>query len=251
LIDIQARLQDGLKRVRELRRIVAQLRVISRSPSQRRHAIRWLKSLRKDYLLNEPSPWITFDAIDFLTDFIHKQEPRTGPVRVFEYGSGGSTLFWQRHGARCVSIEHDATWFDVVRSRIDATRVDYRLITPRPSETSGERDPADPTAYASGDAACRAYDFRDYATAISTFPDQHFAIVLVDGRARPSCVMHAAPKVRPGGVLVLDNAEHEYYTRKARVYLEGFRRIELTGVLPSSLSFTRTDVYIRADLRSG
>ncbi len=245
MIAFHSRLSAALERVRNLRRVVTQLRVIGRSPSQRRHAIRWLRSLRKDYLLDEPSPWITFDAIDCLTEIIRRQRARTGPLRVFEYGSGGSTLFWQRQGAHCVSIEHDPTWFGVVRSRIDSKRVDYRLIVPRQSDSSNDRDPSDPTKYASGDAACQSYDFREYATAISTFPDEHFDIVLVDGRSRPACIMHAAPKVRSGGVLVLDNAEHEYYTRKAGAFLREFRRSEFPGVLPNSMSFTRTDVYVR------
>jgi hypothetical protein len=231
--------------LRTASQIAAQLRVIVRSPSQRRHALRWLESLRKGYLLDKPSPWITFDAIDFVSDFIRRQKARGEPLRVFEYGSGGSTLFWQGHGAECISIEHDATWSEIVRSRIDPRRVDYRLIAPRQTEEGGSRDPADPTAYAS--SASRTLDFRDYASAIDAFPDRYFPIVLVDGRARPSCMMHAAPKVQARGLLVLDNADREYYTSKLGKYLTSFRRIELAGVVPNTMGFTRTDVYVRED----
>jgi hypothetical protein len=217
---------------------------IARSPTQRKHLVRWLRSLRRGYLLDEPSPWITFDAIDYISDFIARQRG-AAPLRVFEYGSGGSTRFWQAHGAECVSIEHDPEWFATVHSRIDPARVEHRLVTTEPAEGDAGGDPADPTAYVSGGSGFRGQTFRRYVGAIDAFPDAYFTIVLIDGRARPSCVKHAGPKIRPGGLLVLDNAELEYYTRQTGPYLRDFRGIEFRGALPTTLAFTQTNVYVK------
>ncbi len=210
-------------------------------PDQRKHALRWARSLAPGYLLEEPSPWLTFDAIDFLAG-------RVGDgARVFEYGSGGSTLFWVSLGATCVSIEHDPEWFDLIRERLGGTGlVDYRLIQPEPvMETGAVGDPSDPRGYASDDPRYRGYSFRKYASRIDEFPDGYFDLVLIDGRARPSCILHAAPKVKVGGMLVLDNAERAYYTEKASGFLLSFRPHRFAGVVPGVEVPSVTTVYVR------
>jgi hypothetical protein len=68
------------------------------SHRQRRHLFRWLSSINKDYLFSTPAPWMPFDVIEFLGEQL-----RIG-THVFEYGSGGSTLFWVSRGAICVLI---------------------------------------------------------------------------------------------------------------------------------------------------
>src|SRR3954469_21096963 len=50
-------------------------------------------------------PWWTFPAIDAVERWI---TARNGNVRVFEYGSGASTVWLARRAAHVVSIEHDA-----------------------------------------------------------------------------------------------------------------------------------------------
>jgi len=226
-----------------------------RSDSQRKYVGRWLRSLRPNYLLDAPLPWITFDAIAFIRGRL------TRTSRVFEYGSGGSTLFWVRLRATCVSIEHDPQWYKVVQDRLDrgvgaglkpaptgsplqGGEVDYRLIEPECGVTAAG-DIADPTCYLSDDANYRGCAFRAYASQIDSFPDGYFDLVLVDGRARPACIMHGAPKVRPGGMLVLDNADRAYYTAQTQPYLRNFQRLEFSGAVPVNAEFSRTDIYIR------
>jgi hypothetical protein len=211
------------------------------SPGQRKHLLRWLRSRRPDYVLDAAVPWLTFNAIDEL----RRRLPPNAVV--FEYGSGGSTLFWLKHRAHCTSVEHDARWFALVRQRVGSNaRHDYRLVPPdaeQPART--DQDAADPKAYRSIDAAFRQHTFKAYARQIDEFPNGHFDVVLVDGRARPSCLMHAAPKVKRGGLLILDNAERDYYTAQAKSYLRDFERAEFFGAGPSVNAMWRTDIYGR------
>src|SRR5688572_9711262 len=97
------------------------------SPTQRRHFFRWVSSGRPRYLLNHAAPWITFDAIDFL-------KARARPdMRVFEFGSGGSTLFWASLGAQVTSIEHNPAWYEILKPRLAGnSRIDCRLVLPQP-----------------------------------------------------------------------------------------------------------------------
>ena len=61
-----------------------------------------------------PLPWYTYAAIDFL-------EGRTRPdMRVFEYGSGNSTLWWGSRTEQVVACEHDKAWYDRMVSVLPA-----------------------------------------------------------------------------------------------------------------------------------
>ena len=46
-----------------------------------------------------------------------------------------------------------------------------------------------------------------YAAQISGFPDGCFDLIIIDGAERNECIRAAASKVRPGGWIVVDNAE--------------------------------------------
>ena len=47
--------------------------------------------------------------------------------------------------------------------------------------------------------------FDDYVAAINDELDNSLDLVIVDGRARVECVRRAMPKVKPGGLLLLDD----------------------------------------------
>lgn len=170
-------------------------------------------------------------------------------MRVFEYGSGGSTLFWLRYGALYVSIEHDLDWYSLVRQRLTPEQehlIDYRLVLPELVKDSGwQGDPADPESYTSSDEPFYGYSFRKYVTQIDAFPNEYFDFILIDGRARPSCIKHSVPKVKVGGLLVLDNADRSYYTSKTQVYLQDFFLHEFYGVGPLVREMWKTNIYKR------
>jgi hypothetical protein len=210
------------------------------SPSQRKHAFRWLMSLRRYYLLDARMPWITFDAIDYLKVHLVPK------ARVFEYGSGGSTLFWLNHCEECVSIEHNPDWYKLMHPRIkEMDKIDYRLVLPDPAEDKEALDTSDPNQYLSKDSLSIGYDFRNYVCQIDAFPDYYFDVVSIDGRARPSCIKHSVTKVNVGGILILDNAERAYYFSKIKGFLKNFDKKEFFGVGPSVASMWKTDIYLR------
>ena len=213
------------------------------SSSQRRYAHRWLCSCRRNYLLNAQLPWLSFDAIEYLTPRL-----REG-MRVFEYGSGGSTLFWLAHGASCFSIEHDSEWYAILRQRLTSKQsIDYRLILPEIEKASGWLgDPADPEDFSSADEAFQGYSFRKYVAQIDSFPDEYFDLVMVDGRARPSCIKHSVSKIKQGGFLVLDNADRSYYLSHTRAYLRDFQLLEFFGLGPGPgmPEMWKTSIYTR------
>lgn len=216
--------------------------VLLRTGGQRKHVFRWLRSLGRGYLIDKPCPWITFDATDVLRASV------SPGIRVFEYGSGGSTLFWVTFDpSLVVSIEHDAGWFSEVSQKLgDSSPVDYRLVQPaRHHEEPDSSDPADPDGYVSGDPSLARCSFREYVSQIDAFPDGYFDVVMIDGRARASCIKHGARKVRVGGVLVLDNSDRAYYSARTSRYLLGFERRDYPGAIPRSPMLSITSVFTR------
>ena len=213
---------------------------ILRNPSQRKHLRRWVSSLHKDYFIDQKMPWFVYDAIDLLDT-----EDLAGK-RVFEYGSGGSTLFWLKKGAHCVSVEHDPDWYQRARLVIPAKSfIDYRLVLPEPDlpELGHKKDYADPNDFVSAEYATHAVNYEKYVRQIDEFPDGYFDIVLVDGRARPSCIKHSIRKVNLNGLLILDNSDRSYYSTHTQPFLSQFSKQTFEGVGPVNPSCWSTTLF--------
>ena len=209
--------------------------------TQRKHTFRWLRSRKQDYLFYTPSPWLVFDAIDYIQFRMFKG------INVFEYGSGGSTLFWLSYGANVISIEHDSQWYNSMIERLQSYKlIDYYLINPEKIENEEKHeDPSDPENYTSKSDIYNSFSFYNYVSQIDTFPDQYFDIILIDGRSRPSCIKHSVLKIKIGGMVILDNADRDYYLLKTEKFLSNFSKIEFYGVGPSIGGTWKTNIYIR------
>jgi hypothetical protein len=212
--------------------------------------LEWKRQVQSTkYPLDLDLPWLTLVAKNCMQDYLQQRDKKD--VRVFEYGSGGSSLFFLKHAGMVVSVEHDAAWFEKVKQVVHAralTGWEGLLIGPEPLEAGNgtDRRKDNPLDYVSEDPTYAQFQWRRYASAIDRFPENHFDIVLVDGRARPSCLYHSLRKVKQGGLLVLDNAEREYYLSGGVIPREEFRLIcSAQGALICTNQFTKTNVYLR------
>jgi hypothetical protein len=171
---------------------------------------------------------------------------------VFEYGSGGSTLFWLEKGVNCVSIEHDPGWYVQIKNLTQNYKaLDYRLVEAEPiaESTYGIVNPdySNPDHYISAEYELHKVHYKNYVCQIDSFNDNYFDIVLIDGRARPACIKHSFDKVKSGGMLILDNADREYYTKKTTTFLKNFECCSFFGVGPKSEVFGVTAVYFKKE----
>jgi FkbM family methyltransferase len=199
----------------------------------------WERSLQGEAnSLADRRPWITFDAALPVERLVNRGS------RVFEYGCGGSTLFFADRVGELFSVEHDPDWLTRVQKemhgRTDVSWTSY-LAPPSPRPVPSTFPPSDPDAYATTDMRYSDFSFREYAASIDVHEDNSFDLVLIDGRARPSCFKHALHKVKFGGTIVLDNAERPQYCyveELARAF--GFEIEEFWGPGPYNLYFWRT-----------
>lgn len=132
-------------------------------------------------------PYIVRKAIGVL-DFL------LGPSdEVFEWGSGGSTVWIAQRVKRVVTVDHDPKWHDAVIEKAKRagvrSRITFHLITPL------QIDP--------------------YADVITAY-HQDWDAIIIDGKSetRGSCTVEAIERVKPGGFIMLDNSEASKASRE-------------------------------------
>lgn len=129
-------------------------------------------------------PWLAQGAVRFLD-----RELR-GEGSGLEWGSGRSTAWFARRLARLTSVEMDAAWYAKVRAKVEGS-VDLRHIPIEHGLREETPDFPRPTPR--------------YVAVIDEWDDASLDFVLVDGHYRLACVRGALPKLRPGGLLAIDN----------------------------------------------
>ncbi len=197
-----------------------------RFPESARFAPAWMLSLlRGRSALEDQVPWIPYVARAWLSSHLKPS------MRVFEYGSGGSTVFLGRRVKQVISVEHDPTWCARLRQVLaeeHLTNCELLLREPArqplPCGVNGR-------SYASSKPEYARMSFENYVRAIDAYPDESFDLVVVDGRARTSCLLHAVAKVRVGGRLVLDNSDNREYAETMNA-LNDYPRTDLRGFGP-------------------
>lgn len=151
-------------------------------------------------------PWWTYDAVDAVDGFL---AARGGTARVFEYGSGASTLWLARRAGSVDAVEHEPAWAARVRELLATTpglRCAPVVHVPHVPVVAGTQQPEVASAAPSG----QGLDFAAYVRAIDGV-DGEFDLVLVDGRARAEVLRHVLDRVSPGGLVLLDDAQRRRY----------------------------------------
>jgi len=187
----------------------------------------------------EKLPWLCFSAIDRIKKILHPN------MTVFEYGSGASTLFWSSRVKAVISIEHDKVWYEKTgRDLAEAgvSNVTYILSEAEPDSTYQTKSYKDPGHYISDDHNFRGKNFESYVKQIDKFDDHYFDMIIIDGRARPSCIAHSLQKVKTNGFIIIDNTDRKYYLEPFQFNAGNWARWDFTGPVPYSRNFSKTTI---------
>ena len=198
-----------------------------------------------------PVPWITYPAFRQLERIV-----KPG-ARVFEYGCGGSSLWWASHAAEVVSVEHDSGWAARVAESAPAN---LKVVTRVREEACSEArqaavapffaDPPElPLSHDEGHNVMHGLmnpEFVAYATEITEYEPQSFDVVIVDGMARALSAWLAAQYVKPDGIIVFDNSDRWQYNGAFRqLNAAGFRRVDFYGPGPVNRLEWCTSLFVR------
>ena len=189
--------------------------------------LNYLKSLlgfqNSTLLMNLDLPWWPFSAIKYIEDKIENQQ-----FKVFEWGSGASTVWLSRRVQSVLSIEHDEDWSKTVNSELllrGLINVSLYTIPPQVS-----RSPK----VLSGKTGFENLDFYDYVESINDHGE--FDLIVIDGRARVDCWIQASRHLNKGGLIVFDNYNRSRY----KIDTTGFKVVYFSGLTPASLWSTHT-----------
>ncbi|MDO9582623.1 MAG: hypothetical protein Q7J24_05875 [Desulfomicrobium sp.] len=154
-----------------------------------------------------PIPWYTYPAIEYLSQF------DTNGLHVFEYGCGNSSLFWARKGAQVWSVEHDAQW----HARMSEQSSLLRGLILRTDKSA-------------------------YAQAVNE-PGGMFDIIIIDGVWRNECAAEAMSKIKPGGLIILDNSD--WYTDVSDfLRTKGYFQVDFNGFGPINPYCWTTSIFL-------
>lgn len=176
----------------------------------------WFRTLKEGQCVDKngsPIPWWSYSFIVFL-------EPRLSrTMKVFEYGSGHSTLWLARRVGSIVSMEISRHWYELIKKTLPVNaKIELR------------------ENYVKGD---------DYAL-LAGSRSAKFDIVVVDGRDRARCAMNAIDALTTEGVIIWDDADQPQM-REGREFLKGkgFRQLSFVGTGPQHHGAHSTCVFYR------
>lgn len=205
-----------------LRRSLTGIAHMIKSP---RDGGRWIRDkLNPSTPIRLGLPWVSWPAIDHLAGVV------LPGMRVFEWGGGGSTVFWLSKGCHVTTVESSLEWMTIIQAEIDrrgfAARFEIRLVE------AGAMKPERVQQYIREVHRGTPWD-----------------IVLVDGvdeayLGRMDCLREVPLPgvVRPRGLLVLDDSWRDAHAVAPQI-LQGWQRTVFKGLGPCRPGVTQTDVY--------
>lgn len=130
--------------------------------------------------LTAGEPWIVPDALTYLEGIV---EPTW---EVFEWGAGGSTVWFAKHCSVVTTIEQSQKWTADIKGKLKRRSLDNVALQYIPIRSTDD----------------------DYADAILSCPDRTFNLISVDGEVakRDRSLSHSWARVVPGGWVMLDNS---------------------------------------------
>jgi hypothetical protein len=203
---------------------LSRLGVMNDTPPSRDNRLRhWAYSLTKAYdslaIAELDVPWWTYRAIDVVDSWL-SAHPK--PIRVYEYGSGASTLWLSRRADEVYTVEHHRGFAEHIAPTLAGQpNIHMRIVEPVPSSSpvvSSQKE---------GNADL---DFADYVNSIGAV-DGAFSLIVIDGRAREACLRAAIPRLDPDGLIVFDNTRRRRY--REAIAAAGVHERVLRGLTPT------------------
>lgn len=160
---------------------------------------------------HNPIPLYTYPSIEYLNqfDFHHK--------RIFEFGSGNSTLYWLGQGADVVSVEHNQDWIDGLFLALKNFPNHQHIFANKKNK---------------------------YINSILQFADFYFDLIIIDGAfSRYLCAKNVITKIKKNGLIILDNSD--WYPNTAKFLKEnlGFIQVDFYGFRACKIETATTSLF--------
>lgn len=177
----------------------------------------WFKSFSNKQSVdqeNNPIPWMTYSAIDFLKSRLHNN------FRVFEYGCGFSTLWWSKRVHRVIACEHNLAWVKYITRHLPKNAEIIHVDLSKGI---------------------------DYASLVEN-TGVKYHIIVIDSRDRINCAKKAVNALTPNGVIIWDDSQRPGDDEGKEFLLsQGFKKIEFTGMGPIVKDKNETTIFYKRE----
>jgi hypothetical protein len=202
-----------------MNRVATKIRVLFQIQRSLLFKYGWLRAWWKGRSVDaagNPLPWITYPAIDFLSQFDFAD------ASVFEWGSGFSTLWWSKRCKQIASVESNPPWVPYIKRLLPAS-VEL-IVTPLDA-----------------DAEIRAL-LEHHSVENDVF------VIDNNGPFRWRCAEVASANLAKGGIIILDNSDQ---CQRACETLRhaGLVQIDFTGFAPGAGYAQTTSIFFRESFR--
>ncbi|NFR87440.1 MULTISPECIES: hypothetical protein [unclassified Clostridium] len=175
----------------------------------------YIKSILEEKIADDEGelPWLSYGIIDILKSRINKG------MKVFEYGSGNSTIWWSERVEKVISVEHDRKWYEILKNN---KKYNFNNLI-----------------YASLD------NTNEYETAILT-TNNLYDIIVIDGRKRVKCSKVCLKSLKDNGVIIWDDSNREYYKEGIDMLKKnGFNELYIRGIGAMGSGLRQTSIFYK------
>lgn len=129
-------------------------------------------------------PWWSYKAIEYVNTIVQGK-------RIFEYGTGGSTILFSKKAKNILSVEDDQKWMNVVKTRLTKLNINNVEVVYAPFNFEQPRD----------------FENSSYLKAVDK---GDFDIIIIDGqdwsfKERVKCFKYVEPRMKPGQYIIVDD----------------------------------------------
>lgn len=160
----------------------------------------------------EPIPWINYPMQHFLT-------PRLpAHISILEFGSGNSTLYWATKVKQVITVEHDSSWSNYIRSKFSGIS-NIQLLTAEANEK--------------------------YETAPVSL-NKKFQLIIIDGIRRIECAHCAIELLSEDGCILFDDTLFSEYKAVFEIMEKhGFKSLRISGAKPIQNDCSEATIFYR------
>ncbi len=158
------------------------------------------KILSRIFNIEVYAPRMRYEEVEIIENLLKCLKPKN----ILEWGSGYSTLHFPEFiskDAKWRTLEHAKEWFAKINAMNKNNNVSIFLVEPNQLPFSGDG------TYS---------DFKDYIDFSSNLPRAD--LIIIDGRARKDCLVKAHEILAENGVVVLHDAQRQYYHESFSIY---------------------------------
>ena len=166
----------------------------------------FLESSRKNIPVNDKNeimPMYTYPCYEWLNSIDWTDN------KVFEYGTGYSTIWWQNKNVNYHAVEDNKQWYDMIKDK-----------------TNIKHEP----------------EYNKYSQSIYNY-DFKFDVIVIDGTARFDCIKPTLEKIKDDGIIIFDNTDW-HKNSKEELDKSDLIPIHFHGFKPLHVDSETTSCYI-------